>query len=86
MNDKIGELAKQVSKLKDAASSVADVISITIQRDFKTLKFVAEVHISEPIDGMGPSEEFVEDLLRKSVSIDGVDIFCLIDKEEAHGL
>lgn len=82
MESKIKELASQVSKLKSTAESVSDVISITIRRDFKTHKFLAEVHIAEPIDGMGPSEEFVEDLLRKSVNIDGVNIFCLIDKEE----
>lgn len=82
MESKIKELASKVSELKATAESVADVISITIRRDFKTHKFVEEVHISEPIDGMGPSEEFVEDLMRKSVNIDGVNIFCLIDKEE----
>ncbi len=82
MNDKIGELAKQVSKIRDMAEADGDVVSVTIRYNPNFDHLIAEIHIMDPLPGMSDGVEYAMNCLKKSVDIEGVDVFCLIDKEE----
>lgn len=86
MDERIKALAEQVNKVKEMAASYSNVLSVTVRYHARFDNMVAEIHVADPLPEMRKGTLFGHDLLKRSVDVDGVDVFCLVDKEEENGL